>query len=380
MNSAAGLMASDRPIDVVFLTDDLGGGTGNHLLSMLRHWDKGTWRTRIVSRAPLTARIISDIPIEYIPPTGPFGFYPVGQIRNLTRVGKLLAGRPAGILHTFFFWPILFGRLLKLSGKVRTLVENREDQGFNWGWHEYTLLRATASLPDRVICVCDAVRQVVLDREGLDKERVVVIRNGVEAAADGSREGAVRNELGLGEDDLVVGMVANYNRPVKGVKYLIEAIPRIVASVPEARFLLIGGGGEEEALREKARALNVESFVIFAGYRNDVERLYGIMDISVLTSLSEGLSLTVLESMAHGLPVVATRVGGNPEIITDGQTGYLVPPGDLYCFADRVIRLLLDKDLRRRMGSEGRACIGSRFRMRDVADRYLDVYRGVISR
>ena len=136
----------------------------------------------------------------------------------------------------------------------------------------------------------------------------------------------------------------------------------------------------EGALREKTRAMNVEPFVVFAGYRKDVERLYGIMDISVLPSLSEGLSLTVLESMAHGLPVVATRVGGNPEIITDGQNGYLVPPGDACSLADRIVRLLLDADLRRRMGSEGRERIGSRFRLRDVADRYLDVYRGVISR
>lgn len=381
MNGAVDLMESDRPVDVTFLTDDLGGGTGNHLLSMIRHWNNGAWDLRIISRALLTARIVPDIPIEYIRPTERFAFYPIGQMRSLVRIGKSLAVRPAGILHTFFFWPIIFGRLLKLSGKVRILVENREDLGFNWGRHEYTLLRMTSSLPDLVICVCDAVRQVVLDREGLDEERVVVIRNGVEPASDGgSSEKSARDELGFGQDDLVVGMVANYNRTVKGVEFLIEAIPRIVASVPGARFVLIGGGGDAGPLREKARALSVEPFVYFTGYRNDVERFYAIMDISVLTSLSEGLSLTILESMAHGLPVVATRVGGNPEIIMDGQTGYLVPPGDVASLADRIVRLLLDRHLRRCMGEEGRARIASRFLMRDVAARYLEVYRGLISR
>jgi glycosyltransferase involved in cell wall biosynthesis len=381
MNGAVGLMASDRPIDVVFLTDDLGGGTGNHLLSMLRHWDKGRWRARIVSKTPANDRVAPNVPVEPMSVPRRLNRYPFAQVKALAGLFAAFNGRPPDVVHAYFFWPVVYGRILKLLGRIGKLVENREDMGFNWGRHEYALLRATSSLPDRVICVCDAVRQVVLDREGLDEERVVVIRNGVEPAAGGdSRRGAARDELGLGEDELVVGMVANYNRPVKGVEYLIEAIPRIVAYVPRARFLLIGGGGEEEALRKKAQALNVQSFVVFAGYRKDVERLYRIMDISVLTSLSEGLSLTVLESMAHGLPVVATLVGGNPEIITDGQTGYLVPPGDADSLADRIVRLLLNADLRRRMGSEGRARIGCRFRMQDIAEQYLDVYRGVISR
>ena len=334
-----------------------------------------------MSRAPLTDRVRPDVPVRYLPPYGRLNLYPFSQIRDLGRIRKNIEERVPSIVHTYFFWSILFGRILKREGKISTLVENREDQGFGWGPHEYFWLRITRRIPDLIICVSEAVRQVVLDREGLDEERVVVIRNGVETAAGGdSREEAARDELGLGEDNLVVGMVANNNSPVKGVESLIEAIPRIVASVPGARFLLIGGGGDEGALREKTGAMNVEPFVVFAGYRKDVERLYGIMDISVLTSLSEGLSLTVLESMAHGLPVVATRVGGNPEIITDGQNGYLVPPGDACSLADRIVRLLLDADLRRRMGSEGRERIGSRFRLRDVADRYLDVYRGVISR
>ncbi len=380
MNDAVGLMASDRPVEVVFLTDDLGGGTGNHLLSMLRHWDKGTCRARIISKTPANDQVASDVPVDPMSVPRRLNRYPFAQIRTLAGLFAAFNGRPPDVVHAYFFWPVIYGRILKRLGRIGRLVENREDMGFNWGRHEYALLRATSSLPDRVICVCDAVRQVVLDREGLDEERVVVIRNGVETAArEGSRDRAARKELGLGEDELVVGMVANYNRPVKGVSFFLDAIPAIVSQVPSSRFLFLGGGAKEgPALRNKARALGIERFVTFTGYRKDVHRLYEVMDISVLTSLSEGLSVTLLESMTHGLPVVATKVGGNPEVVVDGRTGYLVPPKDDHSLAERIVKLLRDPGLRIRMGEEGRKRVERHFQIRDVANRYLELYKGVI--
>jgi L-malate glycosyltransferase len=382
MSSAVRLMTPHRPTDVVFLTDDLGGGTGNHLLSMIRHWDKEAWQVRIISRVPARDRVLPDVPVEIQTISKWIDRYPFAQVRTLAGLSAAFNARPPDVVHAFFFWPVIYGRLLKLFGRIGRLIENREDMGFNWGRHEYALLRATSSLPDRVICVCDAVRRVVLDREGLDEERVVVIRNGVEpAAGEGSRKGAARDELGLGEDDLVVGMVANYNRPVKGVSFFLDAIPAIVSEVPSSRFLFLGGGANEgPALRDKARALGIERMVIFTGHRKDVHRFYEMMDISVLTSLSEGLSMTLLESMSHGLPVVATNVGGNPELVIDGRTGYLVPPRDDHSLADRIVRLLRDPGLRNRMGDEGRRRVERHFLMRDVANRYLDVYGEMIRR
>ena len=103
------------------------------------------------------------------------------------------------------------------------------------------------------------------------------------------------------------------------------------------------------------------------------------MDISVLTSFSEGLSLTLLESMGYGIPIVATRVGGNPELVVEGETGYLVPVKDNRTLVDRIVTLLQDKELRRRMGKEGRLRAEQKFRMRDVASRYLDIYKGLLA-
>jgi glycosyltransferase involved in cell wall biosynthesis len=365
---------------LLFLTDDLGGGTGNHLLSMMKHWDGGRWQAEILSRVPLTARISPEVPVRYLPSNGTIDVYPIAQIQALGRIRKVISEIDPAILHTYFFWPILFGRLLKWGGAVKVLVENREDQGFDWGFHEYSWLRLTRNLPDRIICVSDAVKQVVTARERVREDRVVVIRNGVETLHDAGGESAeIRRELGIGEEHLILGMVANFNRSVKGVSLFLDAVPEIVRRVPAARFLLIGRGKEEKALRDKARTMGIEPYVRFAGYRKDIHRCYAIMDVSALTSFSEGLSITLLESMRCGIPVVATRVGGNPEVVVDGETGYLVPPGDVSAFVSRTVTLLLDRDLRKRIGEEGRRRVERHFLLRDVAKRYEEVYEGLLS-
>lgn len=364
---------------IVILTDDLGGGTGIHLVSMIKHWDKGRWQAEIISRAPLGSRLSPDVPIRYLPRNGSPTMYPFAQVRDYSRIRKQIVGRVPNIVHSYFFWSILFGRMLKLERKVRTLVENREDQGFGWGAHEYSWLRMTKSLPDRVVCVSDAVKRTVMEREHIEENRIVVIRNGVDAFPDGSGEAAgTRKEMGIGENNLVVGMVANFNRSVKGVSLFLDAVPKIVQAVPSARFLLLGGGEEEESLRARAQSLGIEPYTVFAGFRTDIHRYYAVMDISALTSFSEGLSITLLESMRCGIPVVATRVGGNPELVCDGVTGFLVPSGDVSSFVEKTVKLLQDKELRSRMGAEGRLRAIRDFRLEDVASRYLELYERLI--
>jgi glycosyltransferase involved in cell wall biosynthesis len=367
-------------VNIAILTNDLGGGTGNHLLSMLKHWDKTLWRTVIFSSAPVRDRVVPDVPVEYIPPSKNFGFYPIAQILRLAHLYKIMKDRRPDIVHTFFFWSIIYGRLLKLAGTVMTLVENREDQGFNWGRHEYLLLRWTNHLPDKIICVAEAVKQVVMAREGIEESRIEVVNNGIDIKDDstGTAE-ATRQELGFDADHLVLGMVANYNRPVKGVSDFLDAIPAIISEIPEARFLFVGGGDEEHALRDKARTLGVAPYVIFAGYKKDIHRYYEIMDISVLTSFSEGLSLTLLESMAYGIPIVATHVGGNPELVVEGETGFLVPVNNSPILVDRIVKLLSNPELRRNMGKKGRLRVEQKFRMPDVSARYLDIYKGLLA-
>ena len=370
----------DQAKRVVFSTDNLFGGTGAHLLHMTKYWDPSQWMPIFISKARKTVHTSFDVPIEFLPSPRLLTRYPFAQLHEIRYFNRYLSAKSPDIVHAYFFWPILYGRIMKILGKINILVENREDQGFDWGRHEYALLNWTRSLPDRVICVSDAVREEVLRKEHLDPNRTMVIRNGVEIAnGDKGDKSVIRRDLGLGEDDLVVGIVANYDRPIKGVSHFLESIPFIVREVPSARFLVLGKGGEEERpMRKKAKSLGIDPFVIFAGYQEDIHRYYSIMDISALTSLSEGLSITILESMGHGIPVVATNVGGNPEVVVDGETGYLVPPGNIPSFVEKVVHLLKHPDLRFHMGQAGCRKVETQFRICDVAKKYLGVYEELI--
>jgi glycosyltransferase involved in cell wall biosynthesis len=363
---------------LLLLVDELGGGTGEHIVSLTSQWQGSGWEVRVVCPSAPTVRTRPKAQIDLFPRQKWLRRYPFVQMRRMFWLQRYVREFKPDVVHAYFFWSVMYGRVLKRMGRVCKLVENREDQGFNWGTHEYMLLRATRGIPDEVICVSEAVRQVVLARERLDPRRVRVIHNGIAFRGPcAEARSRVRQELGLDASHLVVGTVANFNRPVKGGKHLVEAIPLIVEAVPAARFVVVGRGSEVDELKRMAESLGISKHLIFAGFRKNMPDFYAAMDISVLTSLSEGLSITILESMSHGLPVVCTAVGGNPELVIDGQTGFLVPPKEPQAFASRVAALLQDSALRQRMGEAGRRRIEEHFRMDKTASEYLELYERV---
>jgi glycosyltransferase involved in cell wall biosynthesis len=368
----------ERRHRLLYLTSDLGGGTGNHLLSMLAHLDSARWHAEILTETQVRARVEPTVPVQQLSEPG-IDQYPFAQVLRLRRVARACRDRQPDLVHAYFFWTILYARLLKLAGRIPVLVENREDQGFNWGVHEYAWLRLTRRAPDRIVCVSDAVRRTVAEREGLPAGRLTVIRNGIAAPRRRPARQEARAELGLAPDDLVVGMIANFDRAAKGVDRFVEAIRPVVEAVPAARFLLVGRGKNEAAVREQAHRLGVDDRLVFAGFRSDVEVAYAAMDLSVLTSRTEGLSITLLESMDQGLPAVVTDVGGNPEVVVQGETGLLVPPEDTDAFARAVVQLLRTPEMRRRMGEAARRRVEAEFRIDRTADRYAALYEELLS-
>jgi glycosyltransferase involved in cell wall biosynthesis len=189
----------------------------------------------------------------------------------------------------------------------------------------------------------------------------------------------LRYELGLNSDDQIVGTVGSLY-PVKGHRFLIAAVPAIVEACPKARFLLIGRGDEENRLKDQVKSLGVERHVSFLGLRQDISKLLSIMDIFVLPSLSEGLSVATLEAMASALPVVATRVGGNPELIVNEETGMLVPSQDSEALAKAVSALLRDGTRARLFGQSGRARVEQRFHMDMMVNEYRNLYEECLRR
>jgi glycosyltransferase involved in cell wall biosynthesis len=376
---AEGRAVASRTVLVV--TNTLRGGTGAHLVRLLGRLADSRWSPVLLCQGGRDFDAPEGVPLIHDGRSRPLHRFPLAQWRQLRAVRREVRRHEPALVHVFFFWPIIYGRMLKRLGIIRHLVENREDQGFIWSRSDYRLLRATATVPDRIICVSEAVRQVVLEREGVPADRTVVIRNGIAlpgGAPPAEDLSAARSELGFGPHHRIVGMVANLEHAVKGARFFVEALPLIVGKVPEARFVVLGEGRERASLQARARELGVGDRVVFAGFRPDVRRFYPVFDVSVLTSLSEGLSITILESMSFGVPVVATRVGGNPELVRHGESGFLVPPKDVEAFADAVVRVLEDPALARKLGARGREIVERDFTLEAVATRYAALYRDVL--
>jgi len=208
---------------------------------------------------------------------------------------------------------------------------------------------------DRIVAISKGVRNVLIG-DGLDPDRIVVIRSGIDPGPfDPAHPPAeARREFGIPEKSPVIGCVAHF-ADHKDHRTLIEAAARVAAAVPEVRFLLVGDGELRPQIERQIKDLDLEGRVILTGFRNDVPRLLAAMDIVALASHLEGLGTSLLDAMAMSRPVVATRVGGIPEMVEDGVTGRLVPPRNPSRLAEALIELLQRPEDCKRMGRAGRA-------------------------
>lgn len=219
--------------------------------------------------------------------------------------------------------------------------------------------------------------------EGLglsDPARAVVVVNGIdakEARELAQRAALSRETLELSADAQVLGCVARFDR-VKGLTLLVEALRRLAPRYPRLVLVLVGSGETERELRERVAQAGVTERVRFLGPLADAPRLFPGLDLYVSASRGEGLPLNLLEAMACGLPVVATRVTGHVDVIVDGVTGFLTRPEDPEDFAVNVARLLGDPELRRRMGEAGRERVEAHFSLEPMVDRLVQLYREVV--
>lgn len=228
----------------------------------------------------------------------------------------------------------------------------------------------------RVIAISEAVRQRFALQAGLPLSRIETIVNGVDLQDFGTlRRDVVRTRLGWPAGARIAIMVAVLRRG-KGHEVLLKGLDRIRQAVPDFRLKLVGDGSERPRLDRLAQQFG--DAVEFLGERRDVPDLLGASDVLVLPSWNEGLGMVLLEAAAASLPVVATNVGGMPEIVEDGRTGFLVPPGDAAALADRVVGLLNDPNAAASMGRAARRRVEQHFSIEVQARRTLALYRDVL--
>lgn len=232
----------------------------------------------------------------------------------------------------------------------------------------------------RAIAVSEATKQDWVRRSGIPADRVVTIHNGVDAKhfQRGRSQAAARHELGLPNDGrLIVGGVGRLDA-AKGFAYLIEAAAVLAAEFPRLHVAIAGQGGLRGELEELARRRGIADRVQFLGQCADVRIVYDALDVYAMPSLCEALPYALLEAMSHELPVTAAAVGGIPEVIVEGETGFLTPPRDATAFATALRPLIESQELRTQLGSAGRERVSRHFTEADCVRKTIDVYRQML--
>jgi len=235
---------------------------------------------------------------------------------------------------------------------------------------------------DRLI-VPSAAIEAKVRAEGRGAAEFATIPNGVDLSRfEGPAPAcALRHQFRVPHEAVLVGVVARLE-PEKGHRHLVEAWPAVVARAPNTWLAIVGEGSECEALRAQAAALPAlaRDRIVFTGRRDDISAVTGDLDIAVLPSLREAQGISILEAMARRRPVVASAVGGIPEVVTDGLDGLLVPPGDSAALADAIVRLATSPDLRGRLGEAGYRTVVERFSIDAQVHRIEELYDEELAR
>lgn len=247
-----------------------------------------------------------------------------------------------------------------------------------------TLLRRLArrgvyQRADTVFAISGEVREFYCRQTNFPIERMQVIPNGINVRRiDDADARGVREELGIAPEDFVVGTVARLD-PNKDTMTLLKAFAAIPQST-KLKLLIVGDGEERSRLEEFVNSAKVNRSVIFAGLRRDTPRLLKAMNVFALSSLSEGMPLTVLEAMAARLPVVATAVGALPEMVEEGKTGFLVSAGDVEAMSAKLGRLAADRRLAKSFGEEARRKVERKFSLDQMLRRYAELYFSMLEK
>jgi glycosyltransferase involved in cell wall biosynthesis len=286
------------------------------------------------------------------------------------RLYRLLHQEQPVILHTWMFHANIPGRLLGRLAGVPVVINSERTMGQE-SRGRYWLNRMTYRLADRITCVSQQVADFVVRHVGIPRDKTVVIPNGVDVQRFGAlpTKQDARTALDLPWHTSLVGTVTRLT-PVKRLDVLLQA----TVSLSDAHLVIVGDGPEHTSLRALVEQLDLVGRVHLVGHQADVLPWLAALDLFVLPSDWEGMSNALLEAMTAGLPVVATAVGGTPEVVVDDVTGLLIPPRDPDALAEAIARLLHNPDLRRTMGEAGRMRVEQQFSIEETVRRTEELY------
>jgi glycosyltransferase involved in cell wall biosynthesis len=368
----------------------VGGAQENTLLTVA-HLDRARYNVTLASgpttgsEGSLEDQIPSGIAFERIPELirDP---HPAKDVVALRRLYALMRRDRYHIVHTHTTKAGMLGRIAAKLARIPVVVHTPHGHAF----HDYLNKAGSVALrwmegwlalgTDRIICLTEAERQDHLRFRIGPPEKFDVIHSGVDVERFRHARivpDVMRRLLGLSPDGPLVGCVARLV-PVKGVEYLLEAIPSVRAAIPQATVVFVGDGPLRADLERRADTLRLNGAVAFLGLRRDVAEIMALCDVVVLPSLNEGMGRAAVEALAAGRPVIGSKISGIQDVIVDGETGLLIPPADTQALAQAIVRILTNPDVGIRMGQRGKDAV-NRFAIGPMITGIDRLYTGLLA-
>jgi sugar transferase (PEP-CTERM/EpsH1 system associated) len=301
------------------------------------------------------------------------------QIKGIIALNSIIKANQIDLIHTHNEKALFYGAISGLLSRI-PVVHTKH------GKNQVTLKARVrnnllARLCKKIIAVSQDAALQCVDDEKISAEKVMVILNGADINAFSGRNNAssIRKSLGVGDGVPLLGIVARLAE-VKDHATLFHACNIIYKNGIDFKLIVVGDGILKNKLTALSDSLGLKNNIVFTGTRRDIPAFLSAMDIFVLSSISEGISLTLIEAMSSYLPIVATNVGGNSEVIIDGETGFLVPPKNPEALADKLTLLINNPDLQRKMGDAGRDRAVKHFSMQKSVMNYEQCYSQIIGK
>lgn len=288
---------------------------------------------------------------------------------------KILKEEQPDIVHTH---ASLSARLAAKKNGIKVVHTRHCLEGEKKHLKRFVYRFVNNALSDRVAAVSEAVRDNLL-ADGIKEEKLRTVYNGITPIREFTEEErlSAREKFGIHPRQTVVGMVARLE-PVKNHAMFLEAAKVAATICPEAIFMIVGDGSMREALEAKAREDGIADKVIFTGYIADVSEVMNVIDVHVLTSEREALSISLIEAMSIARPVVATDSGGPGEFVKNGVNGILVGANDTVNLTMGIVRLIQRPDIRKKLGEAGRLTVSEKFMSADMARKIEDIYKELV--
>jgi glycosyltransferase involved in cell wall biosynthesis len=375
-----------EPAGVLYVIDELLqlGGAERNLVRILRHLPRDRYRPFV-----LTFRLNPEVrdfrtlpcPVEVYPV---YNLYGPDALRYAPRLLRWIRRERIRIVHTFFETADLWAGSVAKLGSDAVLISSRRDLGIQRNWRLNILYRMLGAMFDQVQVVSDQVGAYVIEADRVAPDKVVTVPNGIELDLIPERGSGAElcSRLNLPAGRPVIATVSNI-RKVKGIDVLVRTAAEVCRKHPEALFVVAGkvlDAAYQAELELLARELGVRENVRFVGQVEDPLQLLAQSDIFLLPSRSEGMSNALLEAMASSLPAVATGVGGNCQLIQDGETGFLTPPEDAGAAAARIVELLENPALAHSLGQAARTLIEREYSADAVVALLMRQYEQLLER